>query len=311
MRLALALLLLLGACAEAPAPAPPGPAAPAPGAPHPGPLGPPQGRWREQQHWVPVVAANGMPRLLRMRVCRPEGEAAAPLVVLNHGQPRGAGDARGFVALRCTAEAAQWFLARGFALAAPLRRGYGASGGAMVELGGNCANPDFLRRGREAARDIAAALAYARALPGVDGARPAVVVGQSAGGWGTLALAAQAPEGLGLVVNMAGGNGGWANGPNTNCRPDLLESGAGEFGRTARVPGLWIYTENDSYFGPRLAAAMHQAFTAAGGQAELKQLPPWGNDGHGLFFGRDGSATWGPLVEEFLRAHDALPSGQP
>jgi pimeloyl-ACP methyl ester carboxylesterase len=135
-----------------------------------------------------------------------------------------------------------------------------------------------------------------------------VVVGQSAGGWATLALAAEPPEGVGAFVAMAAGRGGWARGPNTNCRPELLASTAGRFGATARLPMLWVYTENDSFFAPAIAKAMHEAFTAAGGRAELKQLPAWRRDGHGLFFGQTGSDTWGPLVEEFLRANRALPA---
>lgn len=63
---------------------------------------------------------------------------------------------------------------------------------------------------------------------------------------------------------------------------------------------LWIYTENDSFFDPALAARMHAAFTAGGGQAQMERLGPWGRDGHNLFFGNNGSLTWGPLVERFL-----------
>jgi hypothetical protein len=43
---------------------------------------------------------------------------------------------------------------------------------------------------------------------------------------------------------------------------------------------LWIYAENDSYFGPELTKRMHNAFTAAGGDAEYHLLPAFGNDGH-------------------------------
>lgn len=48
---------------------------------------------------------------------------------------------------------------------------------------------------------------------------------------------------------------------------------------------------------------MHDAFTQAGGKAELVQSGPFGSDGHGLFFGRSGSAIWGPPVEQYLTAH--------
>jgi hypothetical protein len=45
---------------------------------------------------------------------------------------------------------------------------------------------------------------------------------------------------------------------------------------------------------------MRAQFTAAGGQAELHQIGPFGADGHQLFFGRGGSAVWGPLVADYL-----------
>jgi hypothetical protein len=63
---------------------------------------------------------------------------------------------------------------------------------------------------------------------------------------------------------------------------------------------LWIYTENDTFFGPALAGRMHAAFTGAGGEARLERLGSWGRDGHNLFFGNHGSLIWGPLVADFL-----------
>lgn len=283
--LALAALLLAGAAAANPDPSP-------------GPAGPERGAWRDQLHWVPVP---GTGRLIQLRTCRPGGAAAARLVVVNHGSPPVAA-ARGGVALRrCEDPAIAWFLRRGFAVAQPLRRGYGVSAGAWAEGYGTCGDPDFVRAGRESARDIRAAIAYAAALPGIaEGG--VVAVGQSAGGWGVIALAAANPPGVAAVVSMAGGRGGWAHGvPRQTCTPSRLIAAAAEFGRTARVPALWVYAANDSYFEPALAAALHHAFLGAGGVAELRPLPPFGEDGHTLFFARDGAEIWGPPVEAFLR----------
>ena len=75
------------------------------------------------------------------------------------------------------------------------------------------------------------------------------------------------------------------------------------FGRTARVPMLWIYIENDTFFGPDLSKRMHQAFTSAGGQAEYHLLPPFGNDGHFLIGSPDGIPLWSPIVSHFLDNH--------
>jgi hypothetical protein len=56
----------------------------------------------------------------------------------------------------------------------------------------------------------------------------------------------------------------------------LLADAAGRFGKTARTPMLWIYTENDSYFAPSIARAMYHSFTAAGGVADFEQPGPYG-----------------------------------
>jgi dienelactone hydrolase len=200
----------------------------------------------------------------------------------------------------CDTEAARWFLGRGFLVAVSLRRGYGATDGDWVEGFGSCDNPDFMRAGTETARDIAATVDYAASLPYAD-PRQALVVGQSAGGWGTIAYDTTPHPRVTALINMAGGRGGHhANLPNSNCRPDLLAEAAGRFGRGASTPMLWIYTANDSYFSPAIAAALYEAFARNGGKAEFDQLGSYGSDGHRLFFGPGGSQIWGPIVERYL-----------
>jgi invasion protein IalB len=71
---------------------------------------------------------------------------------------------------------------------------------------------------------------------------------------------------------------------------------------------LWVYAENDSYFGPDLAKRMHEAFTAAGGNAEIHILPPFGGDGHFLIDAPEGVPIWSPLVSQFLEQHSATSS---
>ncbi|MDP3417618.1 S9 family peptidase [Falsiroseomonas sp.] len=259
-----------------------------------------------------TIAVPGTGRSIEARLCRPEvggpvnggpvNGGPVPLAIINHGSPGQAAARGGMRPQPCSAEAVRWFLDRGFAVLLPLRRGYGADTGTWAEGFGPCASPDYAAAGRQTAQDIAAAVAHGRRLPGI---RPqgVLVVGQSAGGWGALALAANRPEGVAAVVNMAGGRGGWAGGQaNAVCAAPRLVAAAGEFGRTARLPTLWVYTANDSFFGPHLAAAMHHAFTDAGGKARLQPMPRFGRDGHSLFFGAGGSAVWGPVVEAFLRA---------
>lgn len=263
------------------------------------PAGAPVPGVREQSGLIPVTDAWHRVTQLHARICRPPGEAPARLVVINHGSPGNANREKMELG-RCESEAAQWFLTRGFVVVFALRRGYGATGGAWAEDIGSCTHPDFVRAGLETARDIDAVVEYATALPFVSGTG-AIVVGQSAGGWGTMAYASTPhPKVSGYLV-MAGGRGGHERGQaNYNCRPELLAEAAGHFGRTARAPMLWIYAANDSYFAPDLARAMWQRFSAAGGRADFEQLGPFDGDGHRLFFGPGGSAVWGPLVEKYL-----------
>ena len=63
---------------------------------------------------------------------------------------------------------------------------------------------------------------------------------------------------------------------------------------------LWVYSENDSFLAPALAASLYNAFARTGGKAELVQVAPYGNDGHRFFFGPGGSQIWGPLVARYL-----------
>lgn len=267
--------------------------------PAPGLVGGPEGMWREQIHWVPLDI-GGTRYLLYTRICRPAGDAPARVVVIAHGSPPSAQARPGMIPVSCDSEAARWFLDRGFVVVAGMRRGYGATGGRWVEGFGRCDAADYFASGLESARDIAATVDYAATLP-FTMPQGMVFVGQSAGGWASLAYNAMPHPRVTAFVNMAGGRGGhYRDQPNSNCRPELLADAAGRFARTATTPMLWIYTENDSFFAPSIAAAMYAAYAQNGGKAEFEQLGPFGSDGHGLFFGRGGSLIWGPLVERYL-----------
>jgi dienelactone hydrolase len=270
----------------------------------PGPVGSPEGPWRMQIHWLPLDI-SGTYYLMQARVCRPAGEAPGRVVVIAHGSPPSADARPGMKPVSCDSEAARWFLDRGFVVIAALRRGYGATGGYWAEGFGKCPEVDYARAGLESARDIAATVDYAAALPF---ARPQgiVLVGQSAGGWGAIAYNATPHPRVTAIVNMAGGRGGHQNDvPNSNCRPDLLAAGAGQLARGATTPMLWVYAENDSFFAPAIAVALYTAYSQNGGRAEFERPGAFGNDGHRLFFGPGGSQIWGPLVTRYLAGRPA------
>jgi dienelactone hydrolase len=127
-----------------------------------------------------------------------------------------------------------------------------------------------------------------------------VVMGQSFGGATTVALAALNPPGVVAAINFAGGGGGDPKGhPEQPCSPAALKRLFSGYGQTAHMPMLWAYTENDRFFGPRLPREWFDAFREAGGNAEFKQFPPHGDDGHQLF--AKFPQVWQPVVAEFLR----------
>ena len=70
----------------------------------------------------------------------------------------------------------------------------------------------------------------------------------------------------------------------------------------AKVPSLWLYSENDSYFDAELSKRMVSAYGGAGGRAVYVLVGPFKEDGHTLFGDPDGRSTWTPYVASFLGA---------
>lgn len=275
----------------------------------PGPVGQAEGRWRQRAHWIPTRDQDGTPRLLYARICRPETNAPARILVYNHGtgidrlilQPHD-----------CGSEAMRWFLDRGFMVVQPIRRGYGATAG--PDSANLAAGPRGLRRcddlqpaamAIESARDTAAAVDYATTLPE---ARPdgAVVLGVSTGGYTALAYNSRPHPKVIAVIDVFGGIGGRFGGAsNQVCHPERMIEGAAQLGATAAVPMLWLYATNDTFFSPDLGRAMFNAYTAAGGRGEFLETGIYQYDGHAMFVGRGGSYLWGPPLERYLAQQGA------
>lgn len=266
-----------------------------------GPVGEPKGSMGEQVWWVPVeVRGAPKPLLLETTLFRPKGKGPFPLVIMNHGSPRDAAARRTETRFRWSAQS-RWFLERGFAVALPMRRGYAQSQGLWAEDYGNCNSANYVQGGLGSADDIAATARYFAAQPFIDKSK-IVLLGHSAGGWGSIAAASRPFEGLLGVINFAGGRG--SQGPNNVCRDDRLVSAAGEFGKTVKVPAIWIYAANDLYFGPKLVEKMLAAYRGSGAKAEFLALPEFGKDGHLAFSSATTMDQWTPAVAKFL---DGLP----
>ncbi len=113
-------------------------------------------RCNESVMRVPVVK-GGERAYIDVTVFRPEGAGPFPIVVLSHGSPRSARERRAEGRQRMAAQS-EPFLAMGFAVIVPTRRGYGDSEGDWAEGFGSCANPDYYTAGLESARDMRAAV---------------------------------------------------------------------------------------------------------------------------------------------------------
>jgi len=243
-------------------------------------------------------------------VVRPVGDGPFPLAVMNHGVSLNQRE-RSFFPLVEFRDAAMWFARRGYMVVAP-SGGYGAGALDEPERGlyslfyskiGSCDNPNFHDAG------LAVALidewiidhAVERKLATPD---KVVVVGQSAGGWAGIALSSRNLRSVRAIITFAAGRGGRVGGkPNNNCAPDKLVEAAADFGHTARTPMLWIYIENDTFFGPALSKRMYEAYTGAGGDAEYHLMPPFGSEGHFFVDQADAIPLWAPLVSRFLDRH--------
>jgi dienelactone hydrolase len=269
----------------------------------------------QDYHWedlrIPMPAAG--PRGLEAMLIRPAEKQAYPLALISHGAPLDIKQ-RPLMAPQWMYWQALEFARRGFAVLIVMRRGYGDSGSSYVEY--TCCGSQHYQQGTQAmSADLRAAIVAMKGRADVT-TKGMIAVGNSAGGLASMVLATDPPPGLAAVISFAGGMR-WRT-ADLKIRPDSqdrLVSAYKMLGRKARIPMLWIYAENDSYFEPDMVRRMHDSFTSSGGRAQLINAPAFGSDGHFLF-SREGIPVWAPMVDDFLRAQrlgraDVLPLPAP
>lgn len=253
------------------------------------------------------VTIGGRDYALDALVVRRPGDDKLPVALITHGSSLG--DPRA-ATLGWLQGWAHDLAHRGWLSVAVMRRGYGKSDGDAVDDAGTCAAPDVARYLDAQADDLEATLRAIAKRPDVDMGH-VLAIGNSAGGAAVMALAARPTAQLSAVVNISGGLGRSLGPfhPDPACasyESDLVWNFA-RFGVTARMPTLWLYAENDSFFRPGLVGRMRAAFTGSGGKAELVMQPPFRNDGHALFGTPNGRQLILPELDSFLRAN-GLPS---
>jgi dienelactone hydrolase len=239
-----------------------------------------------------------------------------PVLIFNHGRSYKPEVRAATNPPKNYAANARWFAQAGFFVVIPTRIGYGSTGGDDVEDSGACNRKNYPPGYSASGDQTIALLNHVRARADVSRDR-GIVIGQSYGGTTAITVAAKNPTGVQAFINFAGGGGG---NPETQpmrpCGTALLEMLFAGYGKTARGPTLWVYTENDQYMGPKFPKEWFDAFIASGGKGEYVLYPPHGADGHPLF--TSSPKTWQPKVTQFLQANgfadmqwDKLKSTQP
>jgi dienelactone hydrolase len=250
-----------------------------------------------------LLSVDGSPTEIVTHIYKPStpGRVAFPVVIFSHGNANRLRDP-------IKVEVANWWLQKGFAVVVPIRPRYAKSGGAFREIqnvtwkGSSCiSEPTYESAVLKAREVVLAAAAWAKSQSWARRDR-ILLVGHSTGGFTTIATAASNPEGVIAAINFAGGMGGNPTAsPRQSCKPELLTATYGQFGRTTRVPTLWLYAENDLNFGADMPKQWFGAFKSGGSDAMFVQTPPLpgGRNGHGLI--NAGGPLWKPSVEAFLK----------
>ena len=246
---------------------------------------------------VPLAVA-GKSYLLDGMIYKPEGEGPFPAMIMTHGTSRLVADRAKVTADTYYVRNAKMFARLGITVLFVVRRGFGISDGPYAEGQQYDANGirDYAKTGLAAAQDLQAAVQYMQGKPFVDGKR-IVLLGQSTGGHSVIATGSLNLPGVVGVVNFAGGRGSTA--PDVVRDADSLVESYRVFGKTFKVPTIWLYSENDHYFGPALARKFLTAFQEGGADVDFVSLPPTGEDGHSSFL--RAKDNWVGPVLEFLK----------
>ena len=130
------------------------------------------------------------------RLVKPAGEGPFPLIVLTHGTPRSAEERKNTDVINYYKAQTEYFVDKGYAVLFVVRRGFGASTASYAEnLTLSNGEKDYWRAGLEAAKDLKAAIDYAKSRQDIE-KNQIVLVGQSTGGHSVIATGSLNIEGI-------------------------------------------------------------------------------------------------------------------
>lgn len=236
---------------------------------------------------------------LEITLFTPPGAGPFPLVVYNHGD---IDMERAYIRHRQRYRefvVSAPFLERGFAVAIPARPGIGRSSGRYFRsFAANDADPTY--KPRYHSQVIAATLAGLRNERDLDLDR-VLLSGQSAGGYAVMYANTLALPGVRGIINFSGGRSNTSSSEAPSFENTMMIRGWAEIGKSARAPVLLVFAENDSRYSANTIRKSAQAFTEAGGSAQLLLLPAQPRDGH---FVHQSPKLWTPALDTFLARLD-------
>ena len=231
---------------------------------------------------------------------KPDGAGPFPLVIFSHGRAGKASD-RAQTDHTIAHSHPDYWLSKGFAILAPVRPGYGPTGGTDVEDSQSCSGPAHFDRTAKNAADVTEAVISWSKTQSFVRKNQILLVGQSVGGMTVVALGARKISGVVGYINFAGGAGGDPDRhPMSSCSPDALSALYEELGKTTHVPNLWLYSINDLFWGPDAPVMWHHAFERGGGRGQFVQTGPV-SDGNGHHLIGKGKSMWEGPVDAFLK----------
>jgi dienelactone hydrolase len=231
---------------------------------------------------------------IETQIYAPQAEGKFPLVVINHGHvplPH-ARDLR-----EVFRGQALEFVRRGYVVVVPYRAGYSNSSGDST-INDTCSTTGD---GRHWASEVVAVIDYARKLPNVDDSK-IVVLGQSQGGFTTVALGSMNVPGVIGIVDLVGA----AKQPHCKDGYSTATSAFADYGKTSSIPALFMYGDNDDYGSAEpdnsVPRGYLKAYNDAGGHATLYDYGEYGKDSHMMFHHKDGVPIWTPPIGRFFES---------
>jgi dienelactone hydrolase len=258
-----------------------------------------------QSSMVPVTVDGAEVKLATI-THKPAGAGPFPILIFHHGSTGRGTDPSLFARPYEPLFLADWFVARGWAVVFPSRRGRGGSEGLYDEgfevdrtRGYACDDNLSIKGFDRALRDADAITNAILAMPFADRSR-FVVGGVSRGGILSVGWAGRHPDLPKGVLNFVGGWLGSGCQYSAKVNAELFKRGT-----TFKSPTLWLYGDKDPFYPLSHSRGSFEAFTSAGGTGSFNEYTlPDGVSGHSV---ASYPQLWDPAVERYL-AERGLPT---